>query len=206
MRSYDWSRTWECVARSGRVCAYRKGVIRVIDDIVVHLIKQNKIAPKQQRLEEMVDEVEYYLTPLMNYINCINDVQRKELKGFLGGGADNKFWRSFQKIIAEVRDDFNPEGLSEYIENETKQYNTESREYLTIIEHRIKEIIADALEVHYGDKWIIKGLPKSTYKNAKKIADDKNYELLSNDEDADIDIWDCANCSYSDRGSAFNVK
>ena len=168
-----------------------QGVIRVIDDIVIHLIKQNKITPKQQMLEEMIDEVEYYLTPLMNYINCIDDVQRKELKGFLGGGADNKFWRSFQKVIAETRDDFKPEGLSEYIENETKQYNTESRDYLIIIERRIKEIIADALEAHYGDKWLIKGLPKSTYKSAKKMADDKNYELLSNDEDAEIDIWDC---------------
>lgn len=34
-------------------------------------------------------------------------------------------------------------------------------------------------------------MPKSTYKSVKKIADDKNYELLSNDEDAEIDIWDC---------------
>ena len=22
----------------------------------------------------------------------------------------------------------------------------------------------------------------------------------------DMDIWECANCSYSDRGSVFNVK
>lgn len=34
-------------------------------------------------------------------------------------------------------------------------------------------------------------MPKTTYKTAKKMADDKNYELLSNDEDAEIDVWDC---------------
>lgn len=38
---------------------------------------------------------------------------------------------------------------------------------------------------------MIKGLPKTIYKNAKKAADDKNYELLSNDEESDIDTWDC---------------
>ncbi len=168
-----------------------QAIIRIIDDIVVHLLKQNKISPKTQDLEAVIDEVEYYIEPLLNYINSMDDMQKKELKGFLGGGADNKFWRSFQKVIAEEREDFNPEGLNEYIENETKQYNTESREYLTIIEERIKETIANALKLYYGDNWEIKGLPKKTYKSAKKMADDRNYELLSNDEEAEINIWDC---------------
>lgn len=168
-----------------------QAVIRIIDDVVIHLMTQNKIAPKNQALEEIIDEVEYYIEPLANYINSVDEAQRKELKGFLGGGADTKFWRSFQKAIAEEREDFKPEGLKEYIENETKQYNAESREYLTIIEERIKDMIANALESYYGENWIIKGLPKNTYKTAKKMADDKNYELLSNDEDAEIDTWDC---------------
>ncbi len=168
-----------------------QAVIRIIDDVVIHLMIQNKIAPKNQALEEIIDEVEYYIEPLANYINSVDEAQRKELKGFLGGGADTKFWRSFQKAIAEEREDFKPEGLKEYIENETKQYNAESREYLTIIEERIKDMIANALESYYGENWIIKGLPKNTYKTAKKMADDKNYELLSNDEDAEIDTWDC---------------
>ena len=172
-----------------------QAVIRVIDDIVVHLLNQNKINPKAQDLEALIDEVEYYIEPLINYINGVDDVQRKELKGFLGGGADTKFWRSFQKAIAEVREDFNPEGLNEYIENETKQYNAESREYLTVIEECVKDIIASALASYYGDNWIIKGLPKNIYKMAKKMADDKNYELLSNDEDEEISTWDCITLS-----------
>lgn len=168
-----------------------QAIIRIIDDIVIHLVNQGKISPKTQDLEILIDEVEYYIEPLADYLNKMDDIQRKELKGFLGGGADNKFWRSFQKVIAEARDDFRPEGLSEYIENETKQYNTESREYLTVIEEHVKTIIANALEAYYGENWVIKGLPKNIYKAAKKMADDKNYELLSNDEEAEIDTWDC---------------
>lgn len=172
-----------------------QAVIRIIDDIVIHLINQKKISPKLQSIESMVDEVEYYLEPLMSYINSIDDSSRKELKGFLGGGADNKFWRSFQKVIAEKREDFEPEGLREYIENETKQYNSESREYLSYIEERVKEVISQALNSYYGDKWMIKGLPKTIYKNAEKMASDRNYELLSNDEDGEIEAWDCINLS-----------
>lgn len=172
-----------------------QAVIRIIDDIVIHLINQKKISPKLQSIESMVDEVEYYLEPLMSYINSIDDGSRKELKGFLGGGADNKFWRSFQKVIAEKREDFEPEGLREYIENETKQYNSESREYLSYIEERVKEVISQALNSYYGEKWMIKGLPKTIYKNAEKMASDRNYELLSNDEDGEIEAWDCINLS-----------
>lgn len=172
-----------------------QAVIRVIDDIVNHLVNQNKIKPKKQSIDEMLDEVEYYLEPLMSYINSIDDAARKELKGFLGGGADNKFWRSFEKVIAENRDDFEPEGLKEYIENETKQYNVESRECLSFIEERVKEVIAQALNSYYGDKWMIKGLPKTIYKNAEKMASDRNYELLSNDEDGEIEAWDCISLS-----------
>lgn len=172
-----------------------QAVIRIIDDIILHLINQKKVSPKSQSIESMVDEVEYYLEPLMSYINSIDDGSRKELKGFLGGGGEKKFWRSFQKVIAEKRDDFMPEGLTEYIENETKQYNVESREYLSYIERKVKEVISHALNSYYGDKWMIKGLPKSIYKNAEKDASDRNYELLSNDEDGEIEIWDCITLS-----------
>lgn len=172
-----------------------QAVIRVIDDIVIQLLEQKKIVPKSQNIDEIVDEVEYYLEPLMSYINTVDDPARKELKGFLGGGADNKFWRSFEKVISEKRDDFNPEGLREFIENETKQYNSESREYLSYIEERVKEMVADALNSYYGDKWLIKGLPKTIYKNTEKMASDRNYDLLSNDEDGEIEAWDCVTLS-----------
>lgn len=170
-----------------------QGVIRVIDDIVVHLIKQHKISPKlhNQSLDAMIDEVEYYLEPLISYFNAIDESHRKELKGFLGGGADTKFWRTFQKVIAEVRPDFEPDGLSEYIENETKLYNTESRDYLTAIEECVKEKISFGLMGYYGENWLIKGLPKTIYKNAERSANDRNYDLLENDEEGNVEIWDC---------------
>lgn len=168
-----------------------QAIIRVIDDIVIHLINQKKIMPKSQSIDVIVDEVEFYLEPLISYINSIDDCKRKELKGFLGGGADNKFWRTFQKVIADKYEEFEPDGLKEYIENETNQYNAESREYLVFIEEKVKEIIARSLNLYYGEKWMIKGLPKTIYKNAEKLASDRNYELLSNDEDGEIGIWDC---------------
>ena len=168
-----------------------QAIIRIVNDIVNLLVSQEKINPKKQDLESMIAEAEYYLMPLMTYINKINDDQRKELKSFLGGGADNKFWRNFQKIIYESAPEFQPEGLGEYIENETKRYNTDSKEYLSVIEKILKEQISDALEEHFGENWLIQGLPKATFKDAERAAADKNYDLSISGENGDIEIWDC---------------
>uniref|UniRef100_UPI00280BEE50 DGQHR domain-containing protein n=1 Tax=uncultured Thomasclavelia sp. TaxID=3025759 RepID=UPI00280BEE50 len=122
-----------------------QGIIRVINDIVNHLIAQKKINPLKQKnnINHIISEVNYYLEPLTNYFNTIQDEQRKDLKGFFGGGADTKFWRTFQRVISQRCQDFQPDGLMQYIENETKQYNTVSREYLSEIEKNLKDRISN---------------------------------------------------------------
>ena len=77
----------------------------------------------------------------------------------------------------------------------SKEYNATSKEYIYAIEEKLKDVIAESLQEYYGDKWLIKGLPKTTYKEAEKAASDKNYELLSNDEESDIEPWDCISLS-----------
>ena len=171
-----------------------QGIIRIINDVVNLLIAQNKLFPLTQDIDDIINEVEYYMSPLLNHINKLTEEQRIELKSFYGGGAENKYLHYFQKVIHDSLTDFNPEGL-EYIENTTKEYNATSKEYIYAIEEKLKDVIAESLQEYYGDKWLIKGLPKTTYKEAEKAASDKNYELLSNDEESDIEPWDCISLS-----------
>lgn len=172
-----------------------QGIIRIINDVVNLLIAQNKLFPLTQDIDDIINEVEYYMSPLLNHTNKLTEEQRIELKSFYGGGAENKYLHYFQKVIHDSLTDFNPEGLEEYIENTTKEYNATSKEYIYAIEEKLKDVIAESLQEYYGDKWLIKGLPKTTYKEAEKAASDKNYELLSNDEESDIEPWDCISLS-----------
>lgn len=172
-----------------------QGIIRIINDVVNLLIAQNKLFPLTQDIDDIINEVEYYMSPLLNHINKLTEEQRIELKSFYGGGAENKYLHYFQKVIHDSLTDFNPEGLEEYIENTTKEYNATSKEYIYAIEEKLKDVISESLQEYYGDKWLIKGLPKTTYKEAEKAASDKNYELLSNDEESDIEPWDCISLS-----------
>lgn len=169
-----------------------QAVIRVINDIVNHLVERKEISPKTQKTDELVKEVSFYLDPLNNYLCNLTQQERKDLRGYFGGGADTRFWRAFQREIAKERMDFNPEGLKSYWENEAKTYNADSMTYLREIEVWIKRVIQDALITKYGDNWEIKGLPRQIYKRAKGIADEKNYDSISSgDSSAVVSIWDC---------------
>lgn len=110
-----------------------QGIIRIINDVVNLLIAQNKLFPLTQDIDDIINEVEYYMSPLLNHINKLTEEQRIELKSFYGGGAENKYLRYFQKVIHDSLTDFNPEGLEEYIENTTKEYNATSKEYIYAI-------------------------------------------------------------------------
>lgn len=169
-----------------------QAVIRVINDIVNHLIEQKDIFPKSQKTSEIVGKVSFYLDPLADYLNNLTPQERKDLRGFFGGGADTRFWRAFQREISKVRTDFNPEGLKEYWENETKTYNSDSMSYLREIEGRIKDIVQAGLQSKYGSKWEIMGLPRNIYKRARSCADEKNYDNISAGDNVDIvSAWDC---------------
>lgn len=169
-----------------------QAIIRVINDIVNHLVDLKEIFPKSQRTEELIDQVAFYLDPLNQYLNNLTQQERKDLRGYFGGGADTRFWRAFQREIAKERSDFNPDGLKEYWENEAKTYNSDSITYLREIEFWIKNTIKTALVKKYEDNWEIKALPKSIYKRAKSIADERNYDsITSGDGVSTVSIWDC---------------
>ena len=172
-----------------------QAVILVINDIVNHLINIHEISPKAQPIDDIVDKVCSYLNPLIVYLNNIDESQRKSLRRFFGSGADPRFWRTYQKAIADVRSDFNPDGLKEYWQAEAKIYNDESVQYLYKIQIIIKNEIAKKLENHYGDNWLIMALPRSIYENIQKAANDRNYESIKHGQEATATPWDCVTLS-----------
>lgn len=169
-----------------------QAVIRVINDIVDHLVDRKEISPKMQKTEELVTQVAFYLDPLNEYLNNLTQQERKDLRGYFGGGADTRFWRAFQRAIAKERSDFNPDGLTEYWENEAKTYNADSMTYLREIESWIKKTIKNSLAAFYGENWEIKALPKPIYKRAKGVADERNYDSITSGDNSNVvSVWDC---------------
>lgn len=170
-----------------------QAIIRVTNDIVNLLIQRGEIQSKIDSLDSIAKKVEFYLDPLLDYLNNLSNEERKSLRDYFGGNADRRFWRTYQKAISESRTDFKPEGFVEYWENEAKTYNQESALYITEIKNTIKAIFAETLQSHYGDKWMILALPKPVYTKAKQQADDHNYELARSNlayDAEEVSLWD----------------
>ncbi len=145
---------WDKGDRDNGMLTMNRGiqaVIRVINDIVNMLVEKGIISPKTQDINDMFSLIEYYLKPLTEYLNALTPEHRKNLRGYFGGGADTRFWRAYQKAIADSRPDFNPEGLNEYWQNESKEYNDDTRTMLKELESRIKMVISSKLEDYYGE-------------------------------------------------------
>ena len=56
------------------------------------------------------------------------------------------------------------------------------------IENKLKTIISGSLQEYFGTSWLVKGLPKNTYTKAKKLADEKAYDLQLNSGDDAEDV------------------
>lgn len=50
-----------------------QGIIRIINDVVNLLIAQNKLFPLTQDIDDIINEVEYYMSPLLNHINKLTE-------------------------------------------------------------------------------------------------------------------------------------
>jgi DNA sulfur modification protein DndB len=172
-------------------------LIRVINDIVNYLISSKKINPKVYDIKNLAEQVKEYLAPLITYFGNISEEQRKEIKTNYGSGGKTRVWRTFELIINQDKPDFNPEGLTEWIRDNTKQFNTESFSIIHDLEYIIKKDFKERLQKKYAEKWLVSGLPPKVYKQANNLMGKQNYENSVNGISKNVTIWDCvsiANC------------
>ncbi len=172
-------------------------LIRIINDIVDYLVVNKKINPKSSNIETLVEEVNVYLSPLVSYLGNLNVEQRQEIRRNYGSGGKAKIWRVFETVINESISDFLPDGLEEWIRDNTKQFNAESYNLIQDIEYLIKSDFQGKLKKKYGEKWLTAGMPPKVYKQAHALMGKQNYNNSINGINKDVSIWDCvtpANC------------
>lgn len=185
---------WKKGEKDGGFLTTNAGVeslIRLLSDIVDHLIAERTINPKSDNLNKIVREVTYYLDPLVDFIKGLTNEQKVELRKSYGTGGRARYWRTLQRAINKIRNDFNPNGLTNYWKDEAKAFNEESFKIIRDLETFMKENFRSCLIKHYGNNWFKQGVPKAVYDDAIKRAADKNYEATEKTEE--VEPWDCLN-------------
>lgn len=159
------------------------GYIRVFSDIVDYLISKNRIFPKQQKVEDIVEECKPFLDVIIDYIRDLSADNRISFRKQYGRVGDVRFLMCMRLAIHNRFEDFNPEGLEKFWQDNSMKYNEEAFKIIRDIELYIKKNVFSRLQDKFGANWFRLGCPKNVYDNAQKLASDKNYEKTDNSVD-----------------------
>lgn len=160
-------------------------IIRILSDIADHLLAQN-IINNSFKTHEIINESKHYLDPVIKFFKNVSAEKSQDLKSTYGGGGNTKYWRTLQIAIKEVINNFEPEGLAEYLKKEEKEYNDEAFSLIRNIETFIKKDIRLKLNKEYGEFWFEDGVPPKIQGDAVVLAQEKKRESKE-----EVDPWDC---------------
>ena len=136
----------------------------------------------------MFDDAKPYLDPAIASLADLDPAEGLEYRQMYGAGAGTKYWRRLQVAINAARPDFAPPGLAEYLENEEKQFNSESWDMIAELERFLSTDSRKRLEDEFGARWFKDGVPRKIQVEAGKLAVERNAERDTEDE---IEPWEC---------------
>ena len=168
-----------------------KGVtasIMLFSDIVDYVKAKHGMTYSKANKHIFMSHVQDCLAPLAEYIKNLDEDLKTALMKEKGASGPTKYWRKFQAAINEFYDDFNPEGLKEYVENEEKALNDISYRMIRDIESFMQNDFKEKLSERYGEEWAWKkGVPDKIADMAEDSMRKKNRTRSKAEE---TDEWD----------------
>ncbi|MCD4753800.1 MAG: DGQHR domain-containing protein [Anaerolineaceae bacterium] len=176
------SSQWELGKGEGGFIAMNIGVtaiIRILDDILDFIVENENINPYDLDGGELADKTIKYLDPITEFIRNLDCEGTKKLRSLFGSGATEKVQREFQNAIHKKFPEFNPDGLEQWIQESSGQFDNRAHELgHNFIEPMIDEFIIKMLKKEYGlknDNWWISGVPNPVQKKcSERKIDDKS--------------------------------
>lgn len=176
---------WDIGRGEGGFIAMNIGVsaiIRMLDSILEHLVKNKNICPEEMTGEELADEVLPYLDPVIEFIKGLDYEAKKRMRGYFGSGATEKVVREFQNAIHDDFHEFNPEGLDQWIKESSGQFNKAAYAVGNEkIQPLIDKFVQKKLKLEYGKKWWHEAVPL-------KVRND--CVLRKEDEKSEAEPWE----------------
>jgi DNA sulfur modification protein DndB len=186
---------WQLGKADGGFVFINNGVeslLRILSDIVDHLVATGRTNPRIDDPTSVFEEVRTYLEPLVRFLDGRNHNEATEFRRLVGNAGRARYWRRLQVAINTAIPEFNPPGLTEYVADESKAFNTESFNMIRDIETFLKTDIRRSLQDHFGSRWFKDGVPFKIYQDAMALAAEKNRDRDTTDE---VEAWDCLHLS-----------
>lgn len=186
---------WNKEAKQGAIFTINVGVYALIcicADILRHLEKTQDMNVKTANIEELSEGTEFYLQPLVNYVEDLDQDGRNAFTKKYGGNATKECWYKFRQIIHDAREEFEPEGLADWIRDNSMQYNEDAKRKLHEIEMRVSEQLASTLKSEYGEEWLRLGVERQVFTSLSNRATNRQYDVGGErDPWGEVTLEDC---------------
>jgi DNA sulfur modification protein DndB len=145
---------WDLGSSSGGFISMNIGiasVIRLVDSILKTETSLNNIHIQTKSPKDMFEMCKPKLEHLTNYINNLSlmDIQNFRSAGTGGQGRENVF-REFQNYIYQNDPDFNPDGLLDWLRNNSGEYNVTGKEMVDKLELKIFDLVKSKIIEKYN--------------------------------------------------------
>lgn len=164
-----------------------EALLRIIGDIVDHLIEQGQVDPRQNSASDVFVQVREYLQPLTQHLSAVSVDEISEYKSWFGSGGPTKYLRRFQTAIVNAKPEFKPDGYDDWLANQEKQFNQESFTMVRDIESHMKHDIRRRLEDRFRANWYKEGVPKAIFQEVDARRAAKQYDAA---DGVTVDWWD----------------
>lgn len=166
-----------------------ESIIRILGDIVLQLAaRDGDYDPRTQDAQKLHMDAVPYLDSMIEHLEALGTTEGLEYRQLYGSGAGTKYWRRLQQAVNEALPEFDPPGLAEYLRDEQKQFNDESRDMIDALEAYMKDDVRKRLEDKYGADWFKLGVPRNLRVDAGKMMIERNADRSAGQE---ITEWDC---------------
>ncbi|CAM1356321.1 DGQHR domain-containing protein [Tenacibaculum ascidiaceicola] len=166
-------------------------IIMLLSDILDHLEEVKVIDTNKDVSQKLFKETQKYLDPLIVFVREMDEETRYKFKDMKGSTAPVRYWRKFQVCVREVYQEFEPEGLKDYIKNQERALNLKTFEMIKDLEEFMRADFKSKLYDHWGEEWAWKkGVPVKIQDDAEDRMRKKNRTRKKEEE---TEEWDNLN-------------
>ena len=163
------------------------GHIRLLSALIVHMQSETKQNPHHMDGLELIEQLEGYLTPLIDHISTAPDEDySKRFKPRFGSGGIPEHFYKLSDIVATAVPSFSPAGLSDWRKRATEDDTKYADDAVKRLQSTVHDVTVAILRKEYGDKYLTKGVP-----NGKILekAFPRQIEDAKKDDEKDLDVY-----------------
>ena len=141
------------------------GLIRLGGELVRYLQAEERIDVTEMTSQELAEQVLGLSGSLLNFIKTSTDLEYKERFPItLGSGGPKRFFLPAAVLIKEGVPNFNPDGLSQYIEETSKERVDRADRSVKWIVDALHKFVVEKLREVYGPDFFEKGIKSKDIK------------------------------------------